>query len=390
MDDATDRRVDMGEMSQSVASKLGWWQVFVAGLPAWTRVPGMRIVAILAFVALLGLAIEAGAAYVIYRHYSAAHGAFYPTGSAALSLGRLMTHSGRRDEVTLSIDHGPLFHADPKLGYTLYPGRYRIVEARGGRKHQFTLTVDENRHRVTSASPNVAARRIFVAGDSAMFGWGLNDEQTAPWLLQARFPAWQVSNLSLTSYSTLQALFELEAVQPAVRADDIVVLTYHPVTNSFNTAAAEMLTYLRNGFEQQLGDAGVAQHLSVPFGTLVDGELKVRSYPIACGSKSDTDPRCARVVASSAEAIEVSKKAFDAIMDAHPAHYVVIFLSGQTSDPVIAHLRARGALIADVRTDPGDADANDELTIDEHAGPFWHHMFYERLTDALLQSRLVD
>ena len=50
----------------------------------------------------------------------------------------------------MSIDHGPLFHSDADLGYTMYPGGYRITEKRSGLIHRFSLTVNDLGRRVTS------------------------------------------------------------------------------------------------------------------------------------------------------------------------------------------------------------------------------------------------
>jgi hypothetical protein len=350
-----------------------------------------KILAFVVALGILGLMVEAVSSYVIYRHFSTMHREYYPAGSATVALVHFVAAKarGRRDEVDLSIDHGPLFHADPILGYTLFPGDYEVMEKRGGQSHAFSLTVDSKGHRITSFQPNGAAKHIYVAGDSALFGWGLNDEQTIPWLLQTRFPAFDVVNLSLTSYSTIHSMLQLEATQPPVTADDIVVLTYHPITNGFNVVSSEMLAYLNGGFEQQLGDADLMRNMLVPAGTVVAGQLKVGQYAVNCGKKS-MDPGCARQTPTTAESMQVTERAFDAILAAHPAHYVVAWLSGPDNEPVIAYLRSKGVTIADLRTSPGDPDANDEVSIDEHAGPFWHHMLCERLTVVLRSTHWTD
>jgi hypothetical protein len=350
-----------------------------------------KILAMAVAAALLLFIVEAGSSYVIYRHFSTLHSSYYPSGSATLSLVRFTAAKarGRRDEAELSIDHGPLFHADPKLGYTLFPGAYHITETRGGQTHAFNLTVDAKGQRIASFHPNGAARRMYIAGDSGLFGWGLNDEQAIPWLLQTRFPSVDVVNLSLTSYSTIHAMYQLDAAQPAVAPDDIVMLTYHPITNGFNVVSAEMLFYLDGGFEQKLGDSVLQHDMMMPAGSVVSDELKISPYPAACG-RSSTGPGCARHTPTKEESMEVSVRVFDAIQTAHPAHYIVAWLSGPDTDPVIAHLRSRGMIIADLRTVPSDPDSSDEVAIDGHAGPFWHHMQAERLASVLRQTHWID
>ncbi len=351
-----------------------------------------KILGLISLAGLFLLILEGASSYVLYRHFSSTHRAYYPTGSATISLMKYVAakRPGRRDEIDLSVDHGPLFHADPKLGYAMFPGNYQITEKRGGQSHRFSLTIDTEGRRITSFHPSGAPKRMFIAGDSAMFGWGLSDEQTIPWLLQTRFPAYNVINLSLTSYSTIHAILQIGSMDPAVTADDIVVLTYHPITNDFNVASTEMLGFLTGGFERKLGDSSLAKSMLIPFGSVVRNELKISAYRVECAENDSSGGECSRDRVSAAEAMQVTARAFDAILASHPAHYVVAFLSGSDADPVIAHLKSKGVTIADLRTAPSDPDANDEVSIDEHAGPFWHYMACERLAGTLRRSLLAD
>ena len=351
-----------------------------------------RLLKVALLACVLVLAVEAVSSYVLYRHYSRLHRSFYPAGSATMDLAlALKVHgSGRRAPVDLSIDKGPLFRSDPVLGYAMYPGSYHITEKMGGLIHRFSFLVDALGHRVTSYQPSMAARHMYVTGDSAMFGWGLDDEQTIPWLLQTRFPQWNIVNLSVTSYSTVHAMLQLDQISPAVTADDIVVLTYHPVTNDFNVASSAMLYYLSAGFERQLGDVRLLREMSVPFGSLdANDTLAVRQYAVACALDKSTLGTCAHPARTREDAIRVTIRTFDVLMAAHPAHFVVAFLSGDDSDAVIVHLKSKGAVIADLRTHPADPDANDEVPTDGHAGPFWNYGTAERLAAALRSSGLV-
>jgi hypothetical protein len=372
----------------------------LAEYATWIRRKYMRkILSLVLFTTLVALGVEGLSAYILYRHFSNLHRDFYPAGSATVALARdvIAKARGRSNEVDLSIDHGPLFHADAELGYSMYPGSYQITEKRDGRSHRFTLTVDDSGRRITSYLASGNSKRMYIAGDSALFGWGLDDEQTIPWLLQTRFPKVDVINLSLTSYSTIHSMIQLERISPAMTADDIVVLTYHLITNDFNVASAEMLGYLKSGFEQQLGDPDLLKNMMIPYGSIDShGELEIRQFDMGCAKQHSARPQCSRPHASSRpqasshEAVQVTEQAFDAIMTAYPAHFVVAFLGGPDSDPVIAHLRSKDVVIADLRTASGDPDANDEVSIDEHAGPFSHHTLYLRLADALRRAHLVD
>lgn len=339
------------------------------------------------------LAVEAGSSYVLYRHFARLHKPFSPDGSAIAALVKALKAKaqGQHRKADLSIDHGPLFRIDPVLGYSLNPGTYHITEQNGGTSHRFRLTVDQLGHRVTAYWPSAAVRRMFIEGDSAMFGWGLDDEQTIPWLLQARFPQFDVVNLSLTSYSTFQAKLLLDRASPVVTPDDIVVLTYHAMTNDFNVASPEMLFFMEDGFERQLGDAALVQGMTVPYGSIDAGnELVMRRYAMDCALRKSNVGDCYHPALSVRASMQVTIRAFDSLMAAHPSRFLVAFLSGADSDPVIAHLKSKGVAIADLRTDPGDPDANDEVLIDGHAGPFWHYNSAEKLAVALREAHFID
>jgi hypothetical protein len=386
----------MSEIGTSVGvQKESWPQPRKSEYRRWVELKRIqKIVGLGVLAAVVILGVEAISSYVLYRHFSNLHRSFYPNGSATVALfHRLVVKaSGRQhDEVGLSLDHGPLFRADKDLGYTLYPGSYRITERRDGLSHRFNLTVNERGERITAGHASGASKHIYVAGDSATFGWGLDDEQTIPWLLQTRFPQYAVTNLSLTSYSTIHSLLQLRHVFPKITADDVVILTYHPITNGFNVASPDMVRYLKAGFEHQLGDADLVRNMVVPYGSVdSNGELAIAQYSMACGQPDSAPPGCPQRPASAQEASLVTEHAFDAILAAQPGHVVVAWISGSDADPVILHLRSKGVVIADLRTASSDPDALDEVAIDEHAGPFWHRMFADGLGDTLRSANLVD
>jgi hypothetical protein len=188
-------------------------------------------------------AVESLSAYVVFRYYAARDRDLRPIGPATLFILQraLVKAHGRNKTVDESIDHGPLFERNDELGFSMRPGRYRVTETFDNLTHFFDLTVDESGRRVTSYAPVKAAKRLIITGDSAVFGWGLDDEETLPWLLQTRLPQFQVLNLTVTSYSSLQALMQLRRLEPPLGPDDVVVLEYQRLTNTFNVADAELL-----------------------------------------------------------------------------------------------------------------------------------------------------
>jgi hypothetical protein len=388
----------MSEIEDRLAlGRESWRRPTLSQFIRWVELSSIqKAVGIVVVVAIAALAVESFSAYVLYRHYARLEHPFYPAGSATLELARNVAakaegHPG--DEVVVTIDHGPLFRANTILGYSMYPGTYRITERRYHQSHVFDLTVDEHGRRITSATAKTGTRRIYLAGDSAMFGWGLNDDETMAWLLQSRFPNYDVENLSLTSYSTVQTLLELEHADPKVAPEDTVVIAYHPpLTNDFNVASDEMLFFLRTGFEHQLGDDDLVHHMVIPFGTIdAQGKLEIQHYAVvACARPAAPASECPPRQLAPDQSNLIAERAFDAVLAAHPGHVVIALLGGEESDPVLEHLRSSGVMIADLRREKSEPDATDAVTIDQHAGPFWHHSLAERLGNYLDQMHLVN
>jgi hypothetical protein len=288
---------------------------------------------------------------------------------------------GERRRVELSVDHGHLFAADDVLGYRLLPGDYRITERFDNLIHAFYIKINDAGRRVTSYVPVHASRRILFTGDSSIFGLGLDDEETVAWLLQNRLPDYEVVNLSVSSYSTIQALLQLQRIEPKVGKDDIVLLIYHPITNEFNVESSQVFKAIMNGFEMQLGDRERMHDMSIPYGALDEhGALAIR--------RMNSDSR--RADPDEAAAMKVTEQAFDAILALPAGRFAVLFVGGADDDPVIGYLRSKGLAILDVRTSGHDPEDSDIIATDSHSGPFWHHAMYRRLLAALHQEHIID
>jgi len=337
------------------------------------------------------IAVESLSSYVLYRYFAGADRDFYPAGSSTFTLIKhvILASQGKHMVVHLSSDRFPLFSPDEKLGYVMNPGAYNIVENYYHQKHMFHLQVTGSGGRATSYIPVHATHRLFFTGDSSMFGWGLNDEETIPWLLQSRLPNDEVVNLSLTSYSTVQALMQLTDMNPKLSTEDGVILLYHPITNDFNVAVPSLLRGLLVGYELQLGDPKEMIRMKVPLGALdANGKLEIRRIELSCAT-SNASATCARPSVDFKESMRVTERAFDDILALHPGHVIVAFVSGADDDPVIQHLRAEGVTIADLRLADDEPDAHEVMPTDKHAGPFWKYRVFGRLFAVLRSEGMV-
>jgi hypothetical protein len=351
----------------------------------------MRRILALALMAIAGLTtIELASSYVLFRYYAHSQKSVVLKGSAAWMLldGTINKVRGKHPLPVLSIDHGQLFEPSETLGYALHPGKYHIQEELDRKRHLFELTVTDEGRRATSYIPVQSNKRILMAGDSSLFGWGLDDEQTVPWLMQARLPNVEVVNLSLTSYSTVHALLQLLQIVPRVGPDDIVAIEYHQLSNKLNVEAPDVLESIKDGYETELGDARMRE-MKLPFGAIdAQGKLTIQHVSLSCAF-DPAKPDCVRTKFDLGRAMQVTKLAFDQILALRPKHLLIIFLSGADDDPVIEHLRSRGVMIADLRPGRGVGFEDDLIFTDAHMGPFGQHQVAERLLE-ILHEQAID
>jgi hypothetical protein len=119
---------------------------------------------------------------------------------------------------------GRLVEPDPTLGFVNVRGKVDVTFG----DLEFSATHDEQRHRITNSNPaNDAGREeIYIFGCSIAHGFGVDDEETFPYLLQQAAPSWKVTNFGIESASTVQALLELEQLLAAGAKPKCVVLAY--------------------------------------------------------------------------------------------------------------------------------------------------------------------
>jgi lysophospholipase L1-like esterase len=112
---------------------------------------------------------------------------------------------------------------DPRLQYRLRPGEGDLLV------HGQEVRVNRQglRGAEIAAAPAEGVRRIFVLGDSVVFGWGLAEEETFSWQLEAemrdRGLAVEVLNGGTPGYNTLSELAHLESVGIPL-SPDLVIL----------------------------------------------------------------------------------------------------------------------------------------------------------------------
>jgi hypothetical protein len=180
-----------------------------------------RIVFYVVYLAVLGL-LFAGAGELIVR----AKG-YAPWRPEEQGVGRIHVEPG-----------GRFYQTHPVLGYSHIPGTFAVtidrppnVPAAAGEPQtfQFTATHLPNTLRITrprdTYSRPAPAEDIWIFGCSFTHGWSINDQETYSWLLQERFPEYNVVNYGVSGYGTIHSLLQFrEALK--TKTPKIAVLAY--------------------------------------------------------------------------------------------------------------------------------------------------------------------
>jgi hypothetical protein len=130
---------------------------------------------------------------------------------------------------------GRFYQADSLLGYKGKPGQFDLLLSDSLR---FGVTHDADGWRVTAAD---SVRRdslpeIWIFGCSFTHGFGVNDHENFPWLLQAWLPKYKVRNFGMDGYGTLHAWLLLRQLLSSGGRPAAVVLAHGAFHEQRNTA----------------------------------------------------------------------------------------------------------------------------------------------------------
>jgi hypothetical protein len=133
--------------------------------------------------------------------------------------------TGRKGQPWTPTDE-PLRQADPLVGWTFIPSR-RIADPEYDWRPVYV--VDAHGYRIADDSRTLdkAAPSILFAGESIMFGKGLNWPDTIAGQVQA-LSGVQSANLAVTAYSTSQTTLRLRRELPGFRQPLAVVILFAP------------------------------------------------------------------------------------------------------------------------------------------------------------------
>jgi len=295
---------------------------------------------------------------------------------AALAVGLVKPSVAFRFETSPS----PYVTQDATLGYRASPGKYvhsflRKRRTGSWERLKVNYTVNADGTRWTGKCGSAGARNVHIFGDSYAAGYGVNDEQTFAFLLQAARDDLCVRLHALAGYGTVQALLQVQQLQRSIQSGDIIVVAYGDFQDERNVAAPSRLRALEDWVRTVEGRP--VDPFKLPKAS-VDGQgtIGITYVEERCDHNAGY---CDRPDTAPFEMTRVSAAIINEIADSTPASMYLLHYSGNAKNPIFRLLRDKVRRISAL---PADFDyfINDDITgFDANPGPYWHYAISRKL-----------
>jgi hypothetical protein len=159
--------------------------------------------------------------------------------------------------ITISPDV-PLTRKDPRYGMRLVPGHFEVSidVPEASAPYRFTMDIDQDGYRTTSADPALRAGEpeVWIFGCSFTWGYPLDNEDTYPWLIQAALPDHRVRNFGVHGVGNLRALRQMRELLEDLHREP-------PVVAVFGYASFHKTRNVGGTLEAETGDSSLRSHL---------------------------------------------------------------------------------------------------------------------------------
>ena len=287
----------------------------------------------------------------------------------------------------LSSVPSPFYKFDPITGITSTPGKSFLIKfSYGDIEHSFRATINKLGNRITGTPPNRQSPRgeIWIFGDSYVWSWGNNDEQTFAWIIQENLPRFRVRNFAQSGWGNVQNLLRLRhwlKSRPLPKNGVAAIVVAHSQTYAHrNVGAPSRMMQWKSG-------PLVANNLMRHPRAWITGkdELIIDYIPLFIDIKNWEaatvfDPPKEFQNAVTTRII----KEFAREAKLLGAILIVAYLEGPSGDPVLESV-AREAIVVDIRP---PSEQRDDFVIDSHPGPKANRYFAKKLSSVLSENLL--
>jgi hypothetical protein len=289
-------------------------------------------------------------------------------------------------EYSTSANPSPFLVPDKDLGRSHKPGKYIITFSRKPRtsseweRIETKVTINEDGSRWTGATPagqNLPS--IYIFGDSFVFGWGVNDEQTFAYLVQQALPGYKVNLLAREGYALSETLLQFKKIATRINERDIIILGYGDYYDKRNVVAPSWLREIESFF--------ASRHVEVQFDLFLpkvslnqDGSIRVSMVQQDC---KHNRTYCDQKDPDNIEESAVTRAIINFIAANTDAKIYLLHFDGDSKNPALTGLLPNVSLISALPGDFSYVIYDDVMGFDRHPGPYWHYAISRRLIETL-------
>jgi hypothetical protein len=301
---------------------------------------------------------------------------------------RLLAPGGRSDQRTVEQLPRGMFVSDNALGWSVLPGQYTVNFKHRVNSHSewevlpTKVTINDDRSRWTGVVSDPVKPNIYIFGDSAVFGWGVNDEQTFAYHLQMARPDYNVKLFAVAGYGLVHNYLHFLQMKEGICPNDIVVIGYADYYDPRNVAAPSRLRAIDADLKSHFpGGITARADKYTPRAELREGDhLALSLVEQDCEEIVDyckqPDPPQPYLAAVSARLInEMSRSA--------AAQTIVLHIDGSKSNPVFGTLDKNIKLVSALKEDFGYFIQDTVMDFDRHPGPYWHYAISRKLLSVI-------
>jgi hypothetical protein len=219
-----------------------------------------------------------------------------------------------------------------------------------------------------------------------------------PWLLQQKFPNYNVINLAQNGYGNTQSVIQYQMIEKNLRDDDILILAYGDyflVRNYGTPSWIKSIIVPQTGpgvlveqdIDKQLTGPGVLGEVRYAVARIAaNGVLTIDYIKLNCAENAgycdEKEPANSLMVESTKSILNFFSKVKKKVM--------LAFISGDDDDPVIKYAREIGLPIADIRLDKSQPEWNDFYPFDGHPAQIAQYNYFRKLSAALIDQNIVS
>lgn len=287
-----------------------------------------------------------------------------------------------------TLPHGMVV-SDNVLGWTLRPGKYSL-----NFKHRLSpysdweilptkVTINDDRTRWTGAIADPGKPNIYIFGDSAVFGTGVNDEQTFAYHIQMARPDYNVRLLAVPAYGLVHNYERFLQMKENINPRDIVIIAYADYYDIRNVAAPSRLRDIQQHLKTLFPNGGMPRRQDefTPKADLRDGDkLSITFIDENCDVSVDY---CKQSDPSQSYQTAVSAKLINEMGRSSAAQTIALHIIGSKTNPVFNALDPKIKQVSALPEDFGYFMQDTVLHFDPHPGPYWHYAISRKLISVI-------